>query len=150
MRGAALTWLGFGVGRLALALPAADVTRVWPAMSYQALPGAPAVVAGLADLGGRAVPVLDLRTRLGLPATALHPGMVLIEAATRRRQLLLLADRVDGVRELAPAYPVPVAAHGLAGVASSPDGLLLICDLARLLSTEEERHLASRLAETER
>src|ERR1700712_4765096 len=61
------------------------------------LPEAPAYLAGLIDVRGRSVPVIDLRVKLGLPAIAATPTsrILVLEIAINGRILALglIADR---------------------------------------------------------
>lgn len=58
------------VGERRFALPAAQVLEIVPAGIATPLPFAPAWVAGLANVGGRVVPMLDAATLLGVTAGA--------------------------------------------------------------------------------
>ena len=49
------------------ALPVPDVAEVVPRASLTRLPGAPDGILGMLRLRGALLPVVDLRTRLGLP-----------------------------------------------------------------------------------
>lgn len=128
-----------------------DVREVQPAVRLVALPEAPAVIEGLFNLRGRIVPVISLRTRLGLPSRSVRASdrLVIVDVAARR-----LALEVDAAVDIAdvpePAIqPAPEAlpeARYLAGVATLPDGLLLIQDLAAFLSAEEGLRLDAALA----
>lgn len=134
------------------ALPLAAVERVVRAVATTPLPEAPETVAGVINLGGRIVPVFDLRRRFHLPAREISPGDCFLLAQTARRLVAVVADSVEPAREY-PAASI-VAAHSilpdlpcLRGVVKLADGLLLIQDLERFLSIEEETQLAACLGE---
>jgi purine-binding chemotaxis protein CheW len=57
----------FAVGGLRLGIPVEDVVEVVRGEHVTPVPLAPAAVAGVLNLRGRIVPVLDARLRLGLP-----------------------------------------------------------------------------------
>jgi purine-binding chemotaxis protein CheW len=121
------------------------VERVTPAAEVTPLPGAPAAVLGAIDIGGRILPVFSMRRHLGQPDRALRLSDVLLIARTARRSVALLVDEVQAVRT-APATTVDAAtiATGLGtvqGLVRLDDGLLLIHDLERFLSREDERIL---------
>lgn len=121
------------------------VERATPAAEVTPLPGAPAAVLGVIDVGGRILPVFSLRRHLGLPDRALRLSDVFLIARTARRPVALLVDEVEAVRP-APAATVDAAtiAPGLGtvqGLVRLDDGLLLIHDLERFLSREDERIL---------
>ncbi|HEX4384900.1 MAG TPA: chemotaxis protein CheW [Myxococcales bacterium] len=136
------------------AVLATDVLEVQRAVAMTVLPRGPPLVEGVIDLRGKLVPVLDIRARLGLRAhsLALSDQFVIVrvsrggtgqEAGSR-----VVAIRVDRALELVPVPmsmledPRTVAgAAEVAGAAKLPDGLLLIHDLRRFLSLEEELRL---------
>ncbi|KAF0118368.1 MAG: purine-binding chemotaxis protein CheW [Rhodospirillaceae bacterium] len=49
-------------------LPLEDVVRVFALVSLQSVPGASVFLKGVANIGGRSVPVVDLAQRIGLPS----------------------------------------------------------------------------------
>jgi purine-binding chemotaxis protein CheW len=128
------------------ALPSADVVHLVRAVSVQPLPGAPVVVAGIIDLHGEVMPVLDLRARFGFSAKALEPSDTFIIVAAGPRHVAIQVDRaVDLVElEVAPienAANLPYDLASIAGLASCADGLILIQDLAIFLSASESMSL---------
>lgn len=141
-----MTVVVFDLGTGRYALPLAAVERVFPVVAVTPLPGQPEIALGAFNLRGTPIPVVDLRRRFGIPKPA--PGIRghLLVAATSRRRLALPVDEVLGVQELPdqlvlpPERLLPELRH-LSGIAAGPDGLLLIQDLERLLSLEEERRL---------
>ena len=131
------------------AVPLAAVERVVAAADVTPLPGAPRAVLGAIDLAGRILPVFCLRRRFFLPDRPLSPADQFLVVRTLRRTLALV---VDDVREVATCAAPWTDTHALApglepfqGVARLPDGLLLIHDLERLLSADEEQALAGAL-----
>jgi purine-binding chemotaxis protein CheW len=100
-----------------------------------AVPDAPSFVLGLLDLRGRVVPVVDLRRRLGLPAT--EPGLsttiCVVEAGGRG--FGLVADAVTDVRPLlGPVEALEVAPDDspVAGVTHVDGRLVTLLDPGRL------------------
>lgn len=134
------------------AVPLAAVERVVAAVDVTPLPGAPGAVLGAIDLAGRIVPVFCLRRRFLLPVRPLSPADQFVVVRTPRRTLALVVDEVREVADSSgPWADAGVLAPGLEpfqGVARLPDGLLLIHDLERLLSADEEQALAGALERT--
>jgi purine-binding chemotaxis protein CheW len=130
----------------------AAVDRVLNVVEITILPQAPHVVVGVINLHGRILPVVDLRRRFGLPERAAALRDQLLLARTRRRVVALLADQVLGVAVYDAATQRVAAAEilpGLSqvdGIVKLDDGLLLISDLERLLSLDEEARLDEALA----
>jgi purine-binding chemotaxis protein CheW len=135
-------WVLFGLDAGRYALPLENVERVVRAAAYTPLPLAPAVVLGALDVGGKILPVFNLRHRFRLPERALAPDDQFIIARCAGRRVVLVVDAAQGVAD-EPATPMvssstiaPELTH-LQGVMSLPDGLVLIQDLERFLSAEE-------------
>jgi len=87
----------FRVGSVDYALPAAQVLHLESFQAATHVPGAPAHVAGLVQVRGRIVPVVDLRTRFGLPPIerTIDHRVVIVQVGTRVVGLL-----VDSAREV--------------------------------------------------
>ena len=140
----------FSIDGLCLALPLEKAERVIPAVEVTQLPKAPDAVLGVINLGGRVIPVFDLRKRFGLPEKELLPENRLIIAAGSRRTVAIVADDVKGVIEAGPEW---VASSGevlsglthVKGVLKTESGMLVIQDIDSFLSIEEENELASAL-----
>jgi purine-binding chemotaxis protein CheW len=118
--------------RCAIAAPA--VIEILAAVATNPLPGQPRYIAGVIDLRGTIVPVLDLRVRFGFPARPMELSDQFIVTRARER---LLALWIDGVEDFAAADSSPwIDAGGLvagdrslAGVASLADGVATIHDV---------------------
>lgn len=128
------------------AVPLRNVLHAERAAWVTPLPGAPEVILGAVDIGGRMVPVVHLRHRFDLPARELSVSdhFLLVRAADRL--LALLVDAVEGVSE-AEAARITLAGEiwpglkYLDGVARLDEEVVLIHDLTRLLSLEEAQAL---------
>lgn len=137
-----------------LGLPAVDVDRVFAAIEIAPLVGAPEVIAGVINVHGSVLPVLDLRRRLGRGQSPPNLGAKLVVAQGARRSIALLADALDGVREvplqaIAACSVLVPGASLLKGVAAVPDGLILIQDVEAFLSADEEASLDAALLRAE-
>jgi purine-binding chemotaxis protein CheW len=133
-----------------------SVSRVIRAVEITPLPKAPPIVSGVINLGGRIIPVINIRRRFGLPERELELTDHLIVARAFRRDglenegrvLALVVDAVVGVRELSEQETIaaetilPGLEH-LEGVAKTDQGMILIHDLGTFLSLEEESVLGS-------
>lgn len=150
----------FALDDLFYAIRLSAVSRVVRAVEITPLPKAPPIVIGVINLGGRIIPVVNLRRRFHLPERELELTDLFIVARTSRRYtpkdggllLALAVDAVVGVRDL--SEPEAIAAETilpglehLEGVAKTELGLVLIHDLGTFLSLEEERALGAILPE---
>jgi purine-binding chemotaxis protein CheW len=134
--------------RYALPLPA--VERVVRAAAPTPLPDAPAVICGVIDMHAQLIPVVDMRLRLRLPPREVALTDLLVLAHGARRAVAFVVNAVLGVIDRPPdTLPTDAVAAGdgcIAGIARLPDGIVLIHDLDRLLSLDEERTLDVALA----
>jgi purine-binding chemotaxis protein CheW len=138
--------LAFRCGGERYAFESAWVARVLPALPLTALPGVPAVVAGIAMWEGEVMAVVDLRVLLALPLTELaEPGAFIILRGEDNR-FAVLADAIDGTRRfphdhLGHDLPLAAASNGgwLLGVAPDRTALLdarrLLADAASIVNT---------------
>lgn len=129
------------MGDLRCGFPAADVVELHPVVATSPLPGAPSVVDGVVDVRGSVVPVLDVRTRLGLPAREPVVTDHLVVSRVGPRTVALRVDRAVELTAIPgssidSAEDLPYGRH-LSGVARLTDGLVLIHDLASFLSDDE-------------
>lgn len=144
----------FSLDELQIALHLAAVDRVVWAVGVTSLPEAPETVPGLANIQGRVMPVVDMRRRFGLAEREMDPGDRFLITRSARRTVALWVDEVGGVIEPAAAEVtrgeeiLPGMGY-VEGVIKLPDGVILIHDLERFLSIEEEKRLEKAMAEDE-
>jgi purine-binding chemotaxis protein CheW len=128
------------------ALPLSVVERVVAMVDIEPLPRAPVNVSGVINVGGRIVPVFDIRQRFRLPERIAELGDKLVLAKTKQREVALVVDEVDGVNDApigntTPAEDVLPNLSHLTGVVRRADGLIFIHDLDAFLSLEESDQL---------
>lgn len=133
----------FRVGSADYAIPAAIVLHLESFEVATHVPGAPVYVAGLVQVRGRVVPVVDLRRRFGLPEVphALDHRVIVVQIGARVAGLL-----VDSAREVVsldetafekPPELIEAQASGfVTAVARGPRRLLLIVDVATVIGEE--------------
>ncbi|TAJ19229.1 MAG: chemotaxis protein CheW [Rugosibacter sp.] len=135
-----------GLDELRIALRLSVVDRVIRAIYVSPLPDAPEIVSGVVNVQGRVIPVVNIRRRFRL---ANRPTILtdrLVIAHTAQRPVALVVDAVSGVLEYSEPDIIDAddILPGLAyvdGVAKRKDGLILIHDLGRFLSLDEESAL---------
>jgi purine-binding chemotaxis protein CheW len=128
------------------ALELASVERIVRVVDVTPLLSAPSSVLGVVNVRGQVVPVYNLRRRFGLTERDTDLSDQLLIANTSQRTVGLLMDSVNGVLEvseeaIASAEKILPEIECVRGVVKLPDGLVLIHDLERFLSPEEERIL---------
>jgi purine-binding chemotaxis protein CheW len=127
-------------------LPLELVERAVRIVEITPLPKAPDIVLGVVNVQGRVIPVANVRKRFGLSEREPRLSDQLIIARTPRRPVALVVDAVSGVVEYsegqaAAARAIVPGTDYIAGVVKLADGMVLIQDLGRFLSLDEERHL---------
>jgi purine-binding chemotaxis protein CheW len=141
-------YVTFGIDKEVFAIPVEAVLEILDIRPVSRIPEAPPYMLGLIDLRGRSVPVLDLRTKLGLPtlaATDLTRILVIEVAISGRRLVLgLVADRVIEVMALAACEIEPAPDIGvrwrseyIRGVGRRDQGFIVIFDLPKLFSAAD-------------
>ena len=102
------------------------------------MPDAPEWAAGVVNLRGTLVPMIDLRPRFGAARTDPDPSHVFLVAETRGRTAAILADCVEDVVQVpSSAIDLPLHTVGsggiVGGLARSAEGAIAILDLEHLL-----------------
>jgi purine-binding chemotaxis protein CheW len=137
-----------GIDREIFAVPVETVLEILDMRELFRVPDAPAHLAGLIDVRGRAVPVIDLRVKLGLTAAAVTEGtrIMVLEVPIGGRQLVLglVADRVyevaslDGGRmEPPPEIGTKWRSEYIRGIGRRGDNFVVVFDLGRLFASDE-------------
>ncbi|OHV95568.1 chemotaxis protein [Janthinobacterium lividum] len=131
----------FHIGRDRYGLPLAGIVRVLPLLELKQLPLTPDYVAGLMDLHGVPVPVIDLSRLAGLPAAAAQFDTRIVIVDYRApggttHALGLMASQVRGIADIDPQGLEDsgvATAPFLGPVASDADGIVQLIELAHLL-----------------
>jgi purine-binding chemotaxis protein CheW len=136
----------FALDRQRYALPLPVVDRVVRMVAITPLPKAPDIVLGVVNIQGRVIPVIDMRRRFRLPEREIALTDQLVVAHTVRRPVALVADAVQDVitcaeQSLIAAENILPQVKYVEGVVKLTDGLILIHDLDKFLSLEEESSL---------
>lgn len=141
-------YLTLGLGRETFGI---DIEHVQEILDYRvpaSLPQAPAFLVGMIDVRGRSYPVVDLRTKLGLPHEAPTPAtriiLLNVPMADRILRVGFVADRVFEVTELdraemeaAPEVGGRWRSSYIAGIGRRGDAFVVVFDLARLMAGDE-------------
>jgi purine-binding chemotaxis protein CheW len=149
--------VGFIVGDVHYAVPIARVKEIANAMDIVALPHAPREVVGVADYRGDVVPVVDLRTRFGLPVaeTTRKSKWIVVDVAGRSTALV-----VDAVTDVfgtggAELRPTPMLGsgddlRGIDGVTTYQGAMVFVLDTLRLRELTEPLAAAGRIGPSAR
>jgi purine-binding chemotaxis protein CheW len=143
-----------GIEQEVFAVPVETVQEILAMRNLFRVPEAPLYLAGLIDVRGRSVPVIDLRAKLGLPQVQASENtrILVLEVPANGRTLVLglVADRVFEVAALdakqiepPPDIGVKWRSDYISGIGRRGDGFVIIFDLSRLFSAEEAAFLGA-------
>jgi purine-binding chemotaxis protein CheW len=143
--GRVLVVLSFVLDREEFGIPVTQVREVIRVSEITRVPQAPPHVRGVANLRGRILAVVELRSRLGLAPSELTPRSRVVVVEVRGRVLGLLVDAVSQVTKVpessvvaAPQEVVSADAAYLTGVARWQSRLIILLDLDKALLPAEQ------------
>lgn len=130
----------FELGNQAYAFPMPHVWEVTMPEKISAMPDTPHFVRGVMTLRDEMLPVVDLRTRLGLPPAEEGQEKCLVVIQGREEKAAVLIDRALGVHALPPdavAEPPALlknaAGRFLSYLGRDTDGVKMILNVEKLL-----------------
>jgi purine-binding chemotaxis protein CheW len=128
---------GVDIGRVQEIVTVPDITRV---------PDAPDFLEGIINLRGKIVSVIDLRKRLKINGAERHKKNRILVTEIEGKVVGLIVDEVSEVLRLNPdnIEPPPemvnsVGAEYITGVGKLEDRIVLLLDLAKVLTTEQTK-----------
>ena len=133
------------------AIPLDHVREVVRAVAVTPLPNAPRVIEGIINVRGTVTSVLSLRSRFNYPERPVQPEDFFLLGTVRETDIALHVDRatdltvIDNDTLAAIQAPVSRDDYTFPGVATLPDGLVLIHDLGSFLSEGEADELQAAL-----
>jgi purine-binding chemotaxis protein CheW len=143
----------FRLGDDQFAVDVLVVERVLRFSAPSAMPNLPSWIDGVIEHGGRVVPVIDLRTRFGMPRLAPRPEHRILVLAIGEEWLGVTVDSVHEVMSVSPeeiAPPPPLFrglnAEYLKGLVRREGSLIIFLDVARVLTSSELLELTSAAA----
>ena len=135
---------------------AVDIFAVERVLRYTApavVPKLPAWIDGVIEHGGRVVPVIDLRARLGIARLAPRPEQRILVLAVDDQWLGVTVDSVHEVMAVTPdeIAPPPALFRGLAaeylrGLVRHEGSLIIFLDVTHVLTSTERLELAQAAA----
>ena len=131
--------VSFHVDGRTYALPLEQVVEVVRMVAVTPVPDAPPWLAGVVNLRGKLIPMIDLRPRFGAAPTEIDPGHVFLVAQVRGRTAGVMADLVEDVVKVdgTAAEHAHADSNLVGGLARSTTGAVVILDLERLLEGAE-------------
>jgi purine-binding chemotaxis protein CheW len=124
-----------------------DILRVQEIKGYTAvtkIPNTPPHIKGVLNLRGTIVPIVELRTKFGMPTIDYTAFTVIIVVVVRDKVMGLVVDAVSDVLNIdkkdiqsPPQFGVKVDVSFLNGIGKSGDKLVALLDIDRMLSEGE-------------
>jgi purine-binding chemotaxis protein CheW len=137
------TYVAFRLDREEFGLPVESVREVLRVGEVTRVPQAPQHIRGVTNVRGSILPVVEIRTRIGLPPLDPGPLARIVVLEVGERALGLLVDRVTRVAKLRaaeieppPAEVVTARTDYVVGVARGPEGLLILLDPVKTLTVK--------------
>jgi purine-binding chemotaxis protein CheW len=134
----------FALGREEYGIPVGRVREVIRVGEITRVPQAPAHVRGVTNLRGRILPVVEIRTRLGLEPAALTPRSRIVVVEVHDRVLGILVDAVLQVAKVpgetvapAPEEVLSPQSDYIGGVARWSSRLIILLELEKALLTQD-------------
>lgn len=134
-------WIVFELDGEAYGLPVERVVEVLRVEEIRHVPQAPEHVRGVTNVRGAILPVVEVRTRLGLGPLEPTSAARIVRVLAGGRSLGFLVDRVTGLRKVRASQiePAEVVIAGmdacLSGVVEGDSGLLALLDADKVLGT---------------
>lgn len=134
------TYVAFRLEREEFGLPVGSVREVLRVGEVTRVPQAPPHIRGVMNVRGSILPVVEIRTRIGLPPLDPGPEARVVVLEVGERALGLLVDRVTRVAKVRvteieppPAEVVSARTDYVVGVAKRAEGLLILLDPGKTL-----------------
>jgi purine-binding chemotaxis protein CheW len=150
---AASKHLIFSLGKEEFAVPVSKVKEIIGMLEVTPVPHTPEHVRGVINLRGKVVPVIDLRSKLGVPAAEYDERTcIIVVQPEMAKSVYLIGVIVDGVSEVMPVQSADIEktetfSHGLIsanyvlGVAKIRGKVKILLDLDCVISQADLRQL---------
>ena len=149
-QGIALTgkYLTFSLAEESYCVPVLKVREIITMLHITTVPQMPPYVKGVINLRGRVIPVIDLRTKLGLPAAALTDSNCIVvvqitQAGMEIKNIGLIVDAVQEVVNLtqediepAPDFGGSINVEYLLGMATLKGNVKSLLDIDKVIAVD--------------
>ncbi len=131
---------GVDIGAVREIIRLLQITRV---------PRAPEFIEGVVNLRGKVIPVLDLRTRFGMPRADRTEENRIVVVDVGGRDIGMVVDAVTEVSRVSASSIEPPSAvittedsGYITGIVKSDEKLIILLDIARVITEREAHQLA--------
>jgi purine-binding chemotaxis protein CheW len=143
-----LQLVSFNIGNEEFGVDILYVQEINRMLQITKVPNAPDFVDGVINLRGRVIPVIDLRCKLGMPKREADKNTRIIVIEVKGVTVGFIVDAVKEVlripadiTEAPPALVSGINSEFIKAVGKLEDRLLILIDLERILSAEENAGL---------
>ena len=146
-----LQLVGFTLGKEEFGVDILSVQEINRVTEITKIPSTPDFVKGVINLRGNVIPVIDLRSRLGMPEKEHDKQTRIIVADVEDRTVGLIVDAVSEVirmdANLVEPPPEIIVGSGdkgkyIKGVGKLDDKLLMLLDINSMFSKQEQKQLS--------
>jgi len=142
--------VGFYIGSDEYAININNVREIVAMTDIRKVPKAPRFVEGVINLRGHIVPIIDLRKRFEVPPAVEMPQSKILIVEFHRNLLGMIVDSVsevfrlnqDQIEKAPPLFTANIDSQYIQGVGKIENRLIILLDVERLLSFEEQSMLA--------
>ena len=140
--------VSFRLGSEEYGVDIAQVQEINRMVAVTHVPRAPQFMEGVINLRGQLIPIIDLRARFGMPRAEHTKNTRIVVTEIGAKRVGMVVDSVSEVLRLpvehiepAPEMITGVETEYIRGVGKIEDRLIILLDLARIISGAEKREL---------
>lgn len=141
-----LQLVSFNIGNEEFGVNILKVQEINKLVQITKVPNAPIFVEGVINLRGKVIPIIDLRTRLGMPKKEHDKNTRIIVVEIEGKTIGFIVDSVSEVLRIPRSITEPppdivagINAEYITAVAKLENRLLILLDLDKVLSSDEKR-----------
>ncbi|MBV8298968.1 MAG: chemotaxis protein CheW [Candidatus Eremiobacteraeota bacterium] len=142
--------VSFKLGSEEYGVDIAQVQEINRMVAVTHVPRAPQFMEGVINLRGQLIPIIDLRARFGMPRADHTKNTRIVVTEIGAKRVGMVVDSVSEVLRLpleqiepAPEMITGVETEYIRGVGKIEERLIILLDLARIISGSEKRELES-------
>lgn len=144
-----LQLVSFKIGDAEFGVDILKVQEINKMMELTIVPNTPSFIEGVVNLRGRIIPVINLRSRLGLEIKEYDSETRIIVVELDDKTIGFIVDQVEEVLRIPKdiTEPPPEVVSGvnseyITAIGKLEDRLLILLDLSKILSNEERKELS--------
>jgi len=142
-------YLTFGLAEEEFGLEILKVREIIGMMDITAVPLTPAFIKGIINLRGRVIPVMDLRSKFGMPSCEHTAATCIIVVYVGQVEVGIIVDRVSEVMDITPAdiedtpsFGVAVDTRFILGIGKAGGKVTILLDIDKTLTDRDVEALS--------